>query len=65
MSPRPDRTWVLVCCYCHRVRDEDWGWVEADDPAPPDVIVSHSYIPECVAELYPELRLDEPVPVPV
>jgi hypothetical protein len=67
MSPRPDaaHTWVLVCCHCHRVHDEVSGWVEPYDPGPPDGPVSHGYCPKCVSRLYPELRLIEPVPVPV
>lgn len=47
---------VVKCCKCHRVRvNGKWEHVDQDDSE--EQVYSHSYCPECLAEVHAELEV--------
>ncbi len=47
---------VAKCCKCHRVRIHG-EWEAVDQDSAEDQMYSHTYCPECLAEVHAELEV--------
>lgn len=53
---------IPICMHCHKIRSDDKAWekLEAYIENHSEAEFSHSICPDCLAQHYPDLDLDEP-----